>query len=206
MKTIKLGSTVIVSDPCYELPTWCQAKVEDVLPGDYKTTIRMSDQENWGTRVSLLGAVHKDYLDKPLDWELAPFDLGVDSGQLGIFDSNGYFNDEYAQSVLSEIEGEFGMNDRPGDIWYDKMCALTISDEGWGSYSEGVVSSSGYGDGSYPLYLSRNNDGKVVGFVVDFLIEEKELLFDEFNFYRPDLDYGTEDDELWNDEDDEDLK
>lgn len=180
MKTIRLGSKVIVSDPCYSLPTWCQSVVENVLSGNYLTNVRISDQEDWGERVSLLGAVHEDYIDKPFIWEAQSVVLGVDSGQLGIFDSYGYNSNEYAANNLSEFEGTgfFGLD----DIWYDKISGLTVNDD-WGTYPEGVVSRSGLGDGSYNLYLAKNEDGKVIGFIADFLIES-ETRMDEFNFIR----------------------
>lgn len=34
---IKLGNSVMVSDPCYTLDTWCQAKVDNVKEGEYNT-------------------------------------------------------------------------------------------------------------------------------------------------------------------------
>ena len=35
-KTIKLSDIVMVSDPCYKVPTWCQKKLTNVLNGEYK--------------------------------------------------------------------------------------------------------------------------------------------------------------------------
>lgn len=32
----------------------------------------------------------------------------------------------------------------------------------------GVVTSTGYGDGTYPVYVQRNKDGRIVKIVVDF--------------------------------------
>jgi hypothetical protein len=52
------------------------------------------------------------------------------------------------------------------------MCDKTLSDNMWGAYGYGVVSSSGIGDGSYDLYTLIDNDEKVVGFFLDYLIDE----------------------------------
>jgi hypothetical protein len=52
------------------------------------------------------------------------------------------------------------------------MCSRTLGKQQWGTYSNGVVSSSGLGDGSYVLYVARANR-KVVGFMIDFGIDEE---------------------------------
>jgi hypothetical protein len=39
-------------------------------------------------------------------------------------------------------------------------------------YDSGIVSSSGYGDGSYNLYVARKKK-KIVGFIIEFLGDDK---------------------------------
>ncbi len=34
-QTINLGPEVYVTDPCYSVPTWCQTKLTNVLPGEW---------------------------------------------------------------------------------------------------------------------------------------------------------------------------
>ena len=109
--TITLGKEVMVSDPCYTEPTWCQIKLTDVKPGVYH-------------------AYHKEH----------------DSGD-----------------------------------WYTKMCKKTLTTEGWGTYDQGIVSRSGFGDGSYTLYTARI-DGEVVAMAVDFAVEEEPVI--DFEFFR----------------------
>jgi len=48
-------------------------------------------------------------------------------------------------------------------------------------YDSGVVSSSGFGDGSYSLYVAKKR-GKIVGMCVDFQVEEEGII--DFNFFR----------------------
>ena len=36
-KRITLTNRVVVSDPCYDIPTWCQIILNNVLPGGYIT-------------------------------------------------------------------------------------------------------------------------------------------------------------------------
>lgn len=165
MKTIQLTEEVMVSDPCYTVPTWCQHKLTNVLPGEYVVNAMKSDEGDWGNRVGVLVAVHKDYVEDTLSWRaVSGADIGVDSGQAGIFSMESYRND----SIFQE-KSNFGFSrDEEGDHWYGHMCDRTLNDEQWGTYSHGVVSSSGYGDGSYRLCVAKHN-GKIVGIGIDYL-------------------------------------
>jgi Protein of unknown function (DUF4241) len=187
MKKIKLSNKVVVSDPCYEIPTWCQIIVDDVLPGYYQPSICRIDLDDWGNRISGLSCVHEDYIGKEnelkLNWVEHPGIVGVDSGQAGVFSMESYRNDAM---VGEEPVFDFGDSfDREmGDVWY-RMCAhKTLSEKSWGVYDEGVVSSSGIGDGSYDLYVLKNNEDKVVGFCIDFLLDEN---FDLEFYLNPSL-------------------
>jgi hypothetical protein len=182
---IKLGNEVVVSDPCYTIPTWCQIIVEDVIPGYYEPLIKKSDEGDWGTRVSMLMCIHEDYIGKEdeidLNWVEHGGTVGVDSGQAGIFSKETYRNDNHSIEKGGN-DFDFGMSDEPGDIWYGKMCQRTSDVLQWGSYDEGVVSSSGFGDGSYTLYVLIDDEDMVVGFCIDFGIEEDETI--DFEFYK----------------------
>ena len=56
-----------------------------------------------------------------------------------------------------------------GDIWYGHMCDRTLSDTQWGTYDNGVVSSSGFGDGTYNLLVAKHK-GQIVGIAIDFYV------------------------------------
>lgn len=170
---ISLSSKVIVSDPCYTLPTWCQARINNVLPGDYKTDVFTTDETNgWGERCSHMVAIHEDYLNKKdFIWEDSNEDIGVDSGQAGIFCSSIY--------PEGESTGEYGNL----KTFYGQCCDLTRTSKSCGIIkNRGVVSSSGFGDGSYKLYLAKESNGYVIGFVVDFQVLNIpiDLIVEEF--------------------------
>jgi hypothetical protein len=112
--TIKLGEKVMVSDPCYGLNTWCQGVLENVLPGNYECEVEYKDEGVWGIRVAAIEVVHED--DGVCVFEAQDFEVGVDSGQAGIFDY-----DYYCQYHTDA-------NDRKhvDDDWYDRMCDLTL--------------------------------------------------------------------------------
>jgi hypothetical protein len=51
------------------------------------------------------------------------------------------------------------------------MCKQTLSEQHWGTYEKGIVSTSGFGDGSYQLFVVKKR-GKIVAFAIDFGVED----------------------------------
>lgn len=116
---ILLKDKAIVSDPCYGLNTWCQGIVENVLPGKYECFLTTVDEGEFGIRVAAIEVTHKDYVDKDLIYTPEKFEVGVDSGQAGIFDYD-YYTKYHTDT-----------NERPhvDDDWYRKVCDLTYQEE-----------------------------------------------------------------------------
>jgi hypothetical protein len=180
MNQITLSENVMVSDPCYTPDTWCQTKLNNVLPGLYNVeVVRHDEGTGWGVRVSSITVIHEDYTDND-DWEQHS-ECGVDSGQCGIFCMTGYRNDELSKSITTPtLDNPFVLpyNDKGGDMWYEKMCHFTLCEPQWGLYDTGVVSSSGIGDGMYPLDVMMDGD-KIVGMRLEYLGNSDEDLLDE---------------------------
>ena len=93
---------------------------------------------------------------------------GVDSGQIMVIDPCYALKDEF-----DDLNGN-----------YRSVCNVTLSDDGYGEFSLpangynqsiGVVTSSGYGDGCYPVYVDVNNDNRVVALHIYFDGLELEL-------------------------------
>lgn len=186
MKSILLGSKVVVSDPCYSIPTWCQAIVTGVNPGHFNVHVVKTKESGWGTRCCHLIAIHSDYCNEneKFKWESYPAIIGVDSGQAGIFSFTSYRKDELAEQIGNGDGDNLGDDwaTEDGDKWYEKMCTRTLGNESWGTYSEGVVSSSGIGDGSYELLVAKKKK-KIIGFVINFYLDNrsiKSVVNDEF--------------------------
>jgi hypothetical protein len=172
MKTINLGSEVRVSDPCYGDDVWCKTRLTSVLPGEYNVDVDVSDQGEWGRRVSSMTVTHKDYVGKNLKYQ-EHGDIGVDSGQAGIFCESSYRNDSI-EIETPEHDFVLPYNDDSGDKWYEKMCKFTLSKQSYGTYDTGVVATSGFGDGSYPLAVARDEDKNIVSMVITFIGEDEE--------------------------------
>ena len=152
--TFKTKSDVLrITDPCYTKDTWCSGILKDCKIGEWSAFFIYSDEGSWGTRVSqilvIFGNVTISEAQKILDesnWENSEIHVGVDSGQAGIFEDVKYPEDE---------TGEYGDT----NTFYGKCCELTCeNNEQGGVLDFGVVSSSGYGDGSYDCLLAKKDD------------------------------------------------
>jgi len=90
--TITLGNKIAISDPCYELGTWCQGTLENILPGEYNCSYNYDENES---RISFIHIAHSslsnDMLNEAIaNSEAADFEVGVDSGMAGIYDYDYY--------------------------------------------------------------------------------------------------------------------
>ena len=175
-RTITLGKEVMVSDPGYSEPTWCQVKLDSVKPGQYNAYHKTHDAGDWGIRSSMILVIHQDHNDDDLTWDLEDGEVGVDSGQAGIFSYETYRKDgleievptvgydgrsfEWLDSIMKDKED--------GGDWYLKMTKMTLTTDG-------------LGDGGYQLYTARI-DGEVVAMAVDFAVEEEPVI--DFEFFK----------------------
>lgn len=156
------GEKIHVSDPCYDYPSTGAVTLSNVLSGEYLATIILCDMGRCGTHTAKLSINHGDYT-KVLS-EVFTGNVAVDSGQAGFFD------DLYYQKNQG---GEFGEI----DSFYGLACALTLSKNYGGiMHNRGVVSETGFGDGSYDLFIGKNMEGKIVSasiiFIDDYELEE----------------------------------
>ena len=170
MKKIRLGSIelsdrVVVSDPCYNRDTWCMDDNVPIKPGNYDVFLTLSDEKEWGTRVASLLVANSDFIGVERKrfpkWEVYSSSIGVDSGQCGIFD-----NSVYPQKNLTdeEIDSE--------DSFYSECCDITLKKLQGGILrsKKGVVTSSGYGDGSYELSVIKQK-GENVALMLDYSLQ-----------------------------------
>jgi hypothetical protein len=175
---VKSG-VMVCSDPCYSLDTWCMGIVENVKNGTWLASIETSDEGDWGVRIATLEVRHNDFKDTNLKFvDELPFTGGVDSGQFGFFDKEFYRNDESAKDLPKYGFGD-EFDKESGDIWYRACCDLTLGKERWGVLPNGVVSSSGYGDGSYGVFGEKNAEGEYVAFKVVFIWGDEGDEFDD---------------------------
>ncbi|EGC04023.1 DUF4241 domain-containing protein [Ruminococcus albus] len=148
--TITLDTRVRVSDPCYDMGTWCAGSLENVLPGTYNCFCQNTGEG----RVAAIKVVHEKYAPEEYEPdELQNIDVGVDSGECGIYD------EDYFAKKCKDKE------------WYESTFvqrgAAPLDDKAF-------ISSSGYGDGSYECFVARNPEGKIVAIKILFISFEED--------------------------------
>ena len=161
-----LSGIVSVSDPCYKKDTWCRKNDVHVKPGVYRCYSFLmvdSDYPEFGKRIWTNRIVHSDYDMDCLEYDDF-YQVGVDSGLCGYF-----FND------IKEYPDRNAFLDFCDKI--QEMDAETEWDDPtYRSYllPEGFFTSSGYGDGGYPVFAARNEDGEIVSLEISFIEERDE--------------------------------
>jgi len=165
--TVPLGtfelttSTVLLTDPCYEKGTWCTGELE-ARTGTWNAQVLLRDDKGGGHRNAMLSMAHVSVsLEslEPSSMEKTDIDVGVDSGQAGLFEKI-RFPDDKAQ--LDSNEG----------TWYSSVCEITGNETGTGAGIApggfGVVSQTFWGDGGYPCFVRKDESGQVVAVVLVF--------------------------------------
>jgi hypothetical protein len=171
------SNRMVLSDPCYEHPknggTWCQG-IANVVNGIWEADIekvegRISKLYAYNLNAAIDDPTIKSRIEKFGGTPL-PITAGVDSGQFGFFDYDMYRNDEIAKDLPKKDFGD-DWDESEGDSWYRVCCKLILSDESWGTIPFGVVSASGYGDGSYQVTGIKNSNSEYVALSVIFIID-----------------------------------
>jgi len=162
-----------ISDPCYDIDVWCRGELSGVKKGMWNAEVGIYDAGDWGKKVALLIVTHVDYDDDAEgDYisKIADFEVGVDSGQAGIFDVSHYRDD----SVFDDGAVEDGQAEK-GGIWYDHCCSITLDPTNHaGIIPYGAVSSSGYGDDGYDCTFWLDSNNEIIKVVITFIVKEDE--------------------------------
>jgi hypothetical protein len=159
MYAFKIESGLVhLSDPCYNIGTWCGQYNVPAKNGDWEATVEYSD----GGRVASFSAynVGPTYSPHRMPTTQTRFDIGVDSGQFGIFDAEIY-----------DPESDY---ESPG--FYRDCCDATLARAGAGAVQDkGFVSRTGWGDGSYECVMTKTEDGELVGIDIVFIYDEVDF-------------------------------
>lgn len=118
-------------------------------------------------RVNYIHIHHADHAITEMDdtWVRSDIHVGVDSGQAGFFDLK-QFEDQLSEGRYEAPKWE---------AFYKRCCNLTLETKySFGVIEFGAISSSGYGDGGYPLFLKRDEQGKVIAARIVFISQSDE--------------------------------
>ena len=158
-----VADRLVVSDPCYidkddtvggqtvEMAVSGLGLVLEGCAGGWTAEVEFEDN-----RVSTLRAVKRNRYDG--EWRRADTEGAcVDSGQMFVGDAEAFGLDYDA--LLARYEKADGE-------WDERLHFF--------AFLEGAVSSTGYGDGCYPVYVKYDAEGAVVGVEVRFMEDDEE--------------------------------
>lgn len=161
---VKVESGMIVaSDPCYERDVWCALSFV-AENGRYKIESEIEEESG---RVAVLRAIHEDYVGKSLDYAYVNC-VAVDSGTFGIFDYDYH----------KQTHNEGNENLEVDDEWYENY-VVEMTDNYHIVDDKCVISSSGYGDGTYALSVAYNDDEEIIAVEVVFIEDNDDYINDE---------------------------
>lgn len=151
---------IYIGDPCYGAEDLEKLTIK---PGLYEFFICKDQGCNSALIMSLGG--HNYSKGK---FECSEKVFGVDSGQGGIFEVESFNTDEI---VIDCKKYDFGNSHSE---FYKAMGYITLTETDIaGVYPKGAVSSSGYGDGSYNIYVVRNKDREIVAVALAFIEDNR---------------------------------
>lgn len=176
-----VSDRVIVSDPCYEKHSACQLVLDNVHKGYWTLDLIHIDSGDWGRRVSELVCTANCAVEDcfpETGWRSIGY-MAVDSGQGGVFDA-GYYKDDNAiiDSEMAHHESPIIDSDEDGARWYNFCCDRTLADifDGGSVIPYGAVSSSGYGDGNYEVFVKYAKDKTIVAIRIVFITDDDEAI------------------------------
>ena len=197
---INLSNQIRITDPSYSPTTWCAGTL-NILPGNYQCFSQKVDTGEWGIRIASIEIRHENFLNiEPI--EKTDIDVGVDSGQCGIFDLayflkmnlNTHINKEIYDIICKITYQEWTEENKnyipfENSIYYkkdngyfdyidntkiSKMYYHLASFEAGTLENKCVVSSSGDGDGSYLCYIGKNKNNEIVSVKIDYYPSEED--------------------------------
>lgn len=161
---------IIVSDPCYAKDIWCCNELKNAQNGTW-SAYAVYDNSSIYAIIQKLVIECDDAGHIQEGMEMAPFTVGVDSGQAGFFDAVHYRDERVIDPDCN--------SSAYAELWYKHCCEITLARFPAGVLPFGVVSSSGYGDGEYNCYLQKSDQGKVIRVSIDFVDTDMEDDWDE---------------------------
>ena len=157
MRTVKgeiefTSNKLDVTDPCYDASVWCRTQV-DITPGKYTYMIKIRQERNHEVIASLKIRLKKAKGGVRFFREIGA--IGVDAGLAGFFENKPDYDDEQ----WSRVGDELLQAGHPTILQTAKESSFGCN---------GVVVTSGYGDGAYPVYEIIGENGTRLGYRIDF--------------------------------------
>lgn len=154
-----------ITDPCYDKDTWCRI-TKPIIPGVYVGKAEITDETSgWGKRVLNLSIIKEGVPEDRIKYSgRAIGSIGVDAGLAGFFiNKPDYICDEKRNEWKEFCEW----------LWHDEVNGdekIHVCTEDSPAKCVGFFTSSGYGDGEYPVYkLTNKETGEHIGYSIIFI-------------------------------------
>lgn len=157
------ANKIDITDPCYDKDTWCRMK-KPITPGMYVGKAEISDETNgWGERVLNLSIIKEGVSEDRIKYSgRAIGSIGVDAGLAGFFVDKPDYTEDTAWNKFCNW-----LFDNERDNKQEKIHVCT---EDSPAGCVGCFTSSGYGDGGYPVYkLTNRQTGEHIGYSIIFI-------------------------------------
>ena len=151
-KVVFETTKVDVTDPGYDRSIWCRLSV-DIVPGEYIYKAYIRKVKNWGNRVTQLSIINVSAKSRARLGKCVG-EIGVDAGLAGFFDNKPDYGDKAWWEICDTL------NDYPGVYEAKKDNAFKCN---------GVLSTSGVGDGFYAVYELLDWKDNRCGYTILFI-------------------------------------
>ena len=144
--------TIDITDPCYDRDVWCRVNGVKIVPGNYTCIAWIyNDTFEWNGKmqnvryVGSCGIYLNGIIPSQKDYEEIG-EIGVDAGLAGFFIDKPDYTDSEWHDFCDRI--------KKGNAWI---------------FDEGFFTSSGHGDGGYPVYAAKDKEGNIVSLEIRFI-------------------------------------
>lgn len=147
------GPKIEITDPCYNKDVWCRMNDVSIKEGEYTCMISEATCDDVfngkpyqykvieSIAISLSGELPTGTRSTYLG------EIGVDAGLAGFFNNKPDYTDSEWKDFCNRLHH--------------------AQEEAW-IFDEGFFSNSGHGDGSYPVFASRDRQNEIVGLMIEF--------------------------------------
>ena len=139
--------SVDITDPCYDRDIWCRKNDVSIADGEYMciTWIYRKRGKHSDRCIAIIGIYLDGCIPDQKDMEIIG-QIGVDAELAGFFHNKPDYDDSQWSDFCDKL--------RDGDEWITE---------------EGFWSSSGYDDGCYPVYASKDEIGVINALEIRFI-------------------------------------
>ena len=196
--TIQIGTECVVSDPCYDEDIWNQYILKNMKSGNYNCFIKRKNTD-FGERIAEISIYHENYIGHPNEYvEDIGVDSGQAGFYDKEYFHNTRNNKKWCQDICSltsvvrpnpeyksveQLQEEHFPFKKTNELTSDEIIKMLeiisqydrviprVIEELTGNCKDNkcCVSSTGFGDGCYDLYISNNSKKQVVSAKIRFL-------------------------------------